>query len=73
MFIKITFKKEHRPLNDLYECISKGITSPIYLYTRLPFLDITLLTKSSLAVVWGFFFYIKTIILLKCRIFKIAK
>lgn len=67
MFIKITFKKEHRLLNDLYECISKGITSPIYLYTRLPFLDITLLTKSSLAVVFFFFFLYKNNHILKMQ------
>lgn len=67
MFIKITFKKEHRLLNDLYECISKGITSPIYLYTRLPFLDITLLTKSSLAVVWVLFFLYKNNHILKMQ------
>lgn len=67
MFIEITFKKEYRLLNDLYECISKGITSPIYLYTRLPFLDITLLTKSSLAVVWVFFFLYKNNHILKMQ------
>lgn len=67
MFIKITFTKEHRLLNDLYECISKGITSPIYLYTRLPFLDITLLTKSSLAVVWVLFFLYKNNHILKMQ------